>query len=53
MIADGWSNGPVRDDESKQPPALVPYEDLLGDEKEYDRAAECLLLLQEQNQKSE
>ena len=27
-IAEGWSWGPVRDDEKRQTPCLVPYEDL-------------------------
>lgn len=37
-IADGWSYGPVRDDEKKQHPCLIPYEELSEEEKEYDRA---------------
>ena len=36
-IAEGWSYGPVRNDELKQTPWLVPYEDLPEAEKEYDR----------------
>ena len=36
-IAQGWSYGPVRDDEKKQTPCLVPYADLPEEEKQYDR----------------
>ncbi len=36
-IDDGWSYGPRRDDEAKQHPCLVAYEDLPESEKEYDR----------------
>ncbi len=36
-IADGWTWGPQRDDQLKQHPCLVPYEDLSEEEKEYDR----------------
>lgn len=36
-MADGWTYGPRRDDEKKQHPDLVPYEDLPESEKEYDR----------------
>jgi ryanodine receptor 2 len=38
-LADGWSHGPRRDDEKKEHPCLVPYEDLPESEKEYDRKA--------------
>ncbi len=37
-INDGWSYGPVRDDDNKKHPCLVPYEELPESEKEYDRA---------------
>lgn len=37
-MADGWTYGPVRDDDRKHHPCLVPYEDLPDSEKEYDRA---------------
>lgn len=37
-MAEGWSYGPVRDDEAKKHPCLVPYEDLPEGEKDYDRA---------------
>ncbi len=36
-INDGWTYGTVRDDEKKQHPCLVPYEELPESEKEYDR----------------
>ena len=36
-MAAGWSWGPVRDDEQKRHPCLVPYEELSDGEKEYDR----------------
>jgi len=34
---EGWSYGPVRSDEPKQHPDLVPYSQLPDSEKEYDR----------------
>ena len=37
-IADGWQYGPVRDDEKKTHPCLIPYEELSEEEKAYDRA---------------
>ena len=37
-IADGWTYGPVRDDEKKTHPCLIPYEELSEEEKDYDRA---------------
>ena len=36
-INEGWTYGPVRDDEKKQHPCIVPYEELPEIEKEYDR----------------
>ena len=36
-MKDGWKYGDVRDDEKKQHPCLVPYEELSESEKEYDR----------------
>ena len=36
-INDGWTWGEKRDDEKKQHPCLVPYEELPESEKEYDR----------------
>lgn len=35
---DGWTYGPVRDDEKKQHPCLVPYDELPEREKDYDRS---------------
>lgn len=37
-IAEGWTFGPRRDDESKTTPNLVPYDQLTEVEKAYDRA---------------
>lgn len=36
-IQDGWIWGPVRNDEKKHHPCLVPYDELPEKEKEYDR----------------
>ena len=36
-IAEGWTYGPVRDDDKKKTPCLVPYEELPEIEKAYDR----------------
>lgn len=36
-IRDGWSYGPTRNDERKEHPCLVAYEELLESEREYDR----------------
>ena len=36
-ISEGWTYGPVRDDDKKETPCLVPYEDLPEIEKAYDR----------------
>lgn len=36
-ISQGWSYGKERNDELKQHPCLIPYEDLPEEEKEYDR----------------
>lgn len=36
-LAQGWTYGNKRDDEKKTHPCLVPYEELLEEEKEYDR----------------
>ena len=37
-IKQGWTYGPMRDDEHKKHPSLVPYEELPEQEKDYDRA---------------
>ncbi len=46
-IAEGWTYGEKRDDELKQTPCLVPYNELSESEKEYDRntAIETLKLI--------
>jgi len=36
-IDDGWTCGPIRDDNAKQHPGLVPYDELADSEKQYDR----------------
>lgn len=36
-IEDGWKYGEKRNDERKEHPCLIPYEDLSEEEKEYDR----------------
>ena len=36
-INQGWSYGDVRNDELKQHPCLIPYEELTEEEREYDR----------------
>lgn len=36
--ADGWSYGPGRNDEKKQHPCMVPYDELPEREKDYDRS---------------
>jgi len=37
-FAGGWKYGAERNDERKEHPCLVPYEDLPESEKEYDRS---------------
>lgn len=34
---EGWRYGPERNDERKEHPSLVPYEELSESEKDYDR----------------
>ena len=36
-MSEGWVYGPVRDDEKRENPCLVPYEELPEEEKAYDR----------------
>ena len=36
-ISEGWTYGPVRNDEKKETPCLVPYEELPEIEKAYAR----------------
>ena len=46
-IAEGWTWGPERNDDKKENPCLVPYEELPEGEKAYDRntAIETLKLI--------
>ena len=46
-IEEGWTYGETRDDERKQHPCLIPYEELPESEKEFDRntALEALKLM--------
>ncbi len=46
-MSQGWTYGPERNDEKKEHPCLVPYEQLTEDEKKYDRetAMETLKLI--------
>ena len=46
-IAEGWTYGPVRNDERREHPCLLPYDELPESEKEYDRntALETLRLI--------
>lgn len=36
-MSEGWIYGPVRNDEKRETPCLVPYEELPEEEKAYDR----------------
>ena len=36
-IKEGWIYGPKRNDEGKQHPDLIPYDELTESEKDYDR----------------
>ena len=46
-MKEGWTYGPKRDDEKKETPCMVSYEELSDGEKEYDRntAMETLKLI--------
>lgn len=46
-IKDGWKYGELRNDERKETPCLIPYNELPESEKEYDRntALETLKLI--------
>ena len=37
-LAAGWKYGPVRDEQKKEHPCLIPYEELSEEEKDFDRA---------------
>ena len=37
-IKEGWTYGKIRNDEKKETPCLVPYNNLPESEKEYDRS---------------
>lgn len=54
-ISQGWSYGKQRNDEKKQTPCLVPYEELSEKEKQYDRntAMESIKLVLKLNYKIE
>jgi ryanodine receptor 2 len=36
-LKEGWTYGPSRDDDQREHPCLIPYEDLEENEKEIDR----------------
>ncbi len=36
-VREGWTYGPVRNDERRETPCLVPYDELPESEKDYDR----------------
>lgn len=36
-VSEGWSYGEVRNDQTKETPCLVPYNELPETEKDYDR----------------
>lgn len=46
-MSEGWKWGPVRDDDKRETPCLVPYEELPDEEKAYDwnTAASTLKLI--------
>lgn len=47
-MSEGWTYGPERNDELKQHPCLIPYDELPETEKDYDRntAMQTLKLIQ-------
>ena len=47
-MAEGWTYGKERNDQLKQHPCLIPYDELTETEKDYDRntAMETLKLIQ-------
>ena len=46
-MSEGWTFGPVRNDEKRETPCLVPFEELSDEEKAYDwnTAANTLKLI--------
>lgn len=46
-MSEGWTYGPIKDEEMKENPLLVPYDELPESEKAYDRntAMETLKLV--------
>ena len=46
-MSEGWTYGPVRNDEKRETPCLVPFEELSDEEKAYDwnTAANTLKLI--------
>jgi len=46
-MKEGWTWGPVRNDERREHPCLVPYDELPESEKDYDRrtSAETLRVI--------
>lgn len=40
-IEEGWKYGAIRNEEKKEHPCLIPYEELPEQEKEYDRETFC------------
>ena len=46
-MSEGWTYGPIKDEEKKENPLLVPYDELPESEKAYDRntAMETLKLV--------
>ncbi len=43
-LKEGWRYGPVRDDEARTHPDLVPYDELPETEKEYDRCTAAAVI---------
>ncbi len=43
-LKEGWKYGPARNDDLKEHPCLVPYEELPESEKGYDRNAAIMTL---------
>jgi hypothetical protein len=43
-LAEGWRHGPHRDDDRKEHPCLVPYDELAESDREYDRVVSMQVL---------